>query len=581
MSSPSIAIVGAGPGGLAAAMLLQASGARVTIYEAQPRIGGRTERVEQEGFTFDRGPTFFLMPHVLDELFAATGRRLADFADLTRLDPMYRLVFARAGQPAKTLDCTQDLAEMARRIAAFSASPGDGDRFIPYMLDNRRKLALFEPILRGSFPNFRSLLSLDLIKSALVLHPLQSVHSQLTKRFDDPMVRLALCFQAKYLGMSPFKCPSLFSILPYIEYQFGVWHPRGGCNALMSAMAGAVETMGAEIKTSTPVQRILFDGARAVGVHAAGRDQRHDHVIMNADASWALQNLVPQALRPKWRDKKLQGMDYSCSALMLYLGVRGPIDLPHHTICVAEDYPKNIREISGDLTLSDDPSFYICNPSRTDPTLAPPGHSSLYVLVPVPNLRSQADWRDPATLAAVRARALDRVARIIGEDIRPRIVTESTFTPADWQGRNIAFGATFNFGHGLMQMLCFRPQHHLPTTSNLWLVGGGTHPGSGLPVIFLSAQAVARELCKRAGLEYAGDVAPPQRVMPRTPGVAPVVRVPEVRAALASEIKDEPVRESSTVPAAASSPAPLPVATPAATHADDLIPPLFRGPVGV
>lgn len=508
-----VAVIGAGPGGLGAALLLAASGVRVTIYESQPVIGGRSARLTLKSrpgdeYHFDRGPTFFLMPYVLDEIFAASGRRLADYAELTRLDPMYRLVIGSPGGAAPTtIDCTQDVAEMSRRLAALD--PRDGANFPRFIADNRAKLSVFEPVLRKPFRTATDLLDPALLRAAPRLKPLTSVHGYLSGYFRDPRVRLALSFQTKYLGMSPYKCPSLFSILPLIEYEYGIWHVRGGLNRLMHAMADACTELGVTIRCGQPATGIAFEGRRAVGVQAGGTTHAHEHVLINADASWAISNLIPSSLRRglgAWSDKRLQNMDYSCSTYMLYLGLDRAVDLPHHTISISSRYEENLRDITEDLRLSAEPSLYVCNPSRLDPTLAPPGHSALYVLVPTPNLKAGIDWN--ASAARLREQALDKVSALAGFDVRGHIVAERAFTPSDWQAMNIAYGATFNLAHGLMQMLHRRPQHELAGVQNVWLAGGGTHPGSGLPVIFLSSQIAAKQLCQRMGVAYAGTAAP-------------------------------------------------------------------------
>jgi phytoene desaturase len=507
-----VAIIGAGPGGLGAAMLLAASGVSVKVYESQPVIGGRTARLTLRGpageYHFDRGPTFFLMPYVLDEIFAASGRRLADYVELTRLDPMYRLVIgdAKGGAPT-TIDCTQDIAEMSRRLARLDER--DGARFPDFIAANRTKLAVFEPVLRKPFRTAIDLLSGEMIRALPLLKPTLSVHGYLSKYFRDPRVRLAMSFQTKYLGMSPYKCPSLFSILPLIEYEYGVWHAKGGLNQLMHAMATACAEMGVEIATDQPVETIAFEGKRAAGVQVRGRRHAHEHVLINADASWAITNLIPADLRRglgAWSDKRLASMDYSCSTYMLYLGLDRRVDLPHHTIAISSKYEDNIRDITDNGRLSEDPSLYICNPSAMDPSLAPAGHSALYVLVPTPNLKGSIDWSRQA--AGLREQALDRVSRLAGFDVRSHIVAEKPSTPEDWKAMNIAYGATFNLAHGLMQMLHRRPQHELAGVENVWLAGGGTHPGSGLPVIFLSSQIAARKLCQRLGVPYAADREP-------------------------------------------------------------------------
>ncbi len=512
---PSVAIVGAGPGGLAAAVLLLASGARVTVYERMDRVGGRTSRLTQQGasgvYHFDTGPTFFLMPYVLDEIFRAAGERMDDHLTLTRLDPMYRLVFG-AGRDAQggrlRLDCTQDVEEMVRRIGAIE--PADGEAFRAIMRDNRAKLAAFEPVLRRAFRSPLDVLAPEMIKALPHLAPTQSVAQWLSRRLKNEHVRMAMSFQSKYLGMSPLKCPSLFTILPFIEYEWGIWHPRGGCNAIMGALAGLVERLGGEVRTGSSVERLSFEGRACTGVVVNGHAQAHDHVVMNADAGWALKNLVPAELRGgltgAQSDARLDAMDYSCSTAMLYLGVRGAVNLAHHTIYISEQYQENIGQISRGEALTADPSLYVCNPSPVDGTMAPAGCSSVYVLIPTPNLKGGQDWR--AAMPGLRRRALDRIAELAGERIDDRIECERVYTPEDWRGMNINFGATFNLAHGLDQMLFLRPRAEVPGVKNVWLVGGGTHPGSGLPVIFLSSQIAARLLCERAGLSYAGRATP-------------------------------------------------------------------------
>lgn len=522
-SGSSVAVIGAGPGGLASAMLLAASGVDVTVYEAGPTVGGRTSRVHMPSpvgdFGADRGPTFFLMPYVLEEIFAATGRRLSDYADLRRLDPMYRLLLGRPGQEPLKVDATQDVAEMSRRLAAVE--PADGAAFERFIADNRTKLRLMEPILRSSIRSPLDLLNAGTMKVLPHLHPHLTVAQLLKKYFKNPYVRLAVSFQSKYLGMSPMDCPSLFTILPFIEYEYGVWHPIGGCAALMEAMAEACREMGVEIRCSSRVAELGLDGDRVTGVKLEGESHVREHaqVLVNADATWALKALLPERLRPRAdSDAKLDARRYSCSTYMLYLGIQGEVDLPHHTIFVSSKYEQNLADITSNGRLSEDPSVYVCNPTPIDPTLAPAGHSSLYVLMPTPNTRAsdgKVQW-DPSTAEGrkIRATVLEQLECRFGiANIERRIRAEHVTTPMDWKrGADgigaINHGATFNMAHNLGQMLHKRVQHEYPSVRGLYFCGGGTHPGSGLPVIFLSSQIVARTMCQRMGVAYAGDRAP-------------------------------------------------------------------------
>lgn len=508
--TPSVGVVGAGPGGLATAMLLAASGMQVTIYEAQPVVGGRTRRLEfgpeDRRFAFDCGPTFFMMPYVLEEIFAATGRRLSDYAELTRLDPMYRLLLGRPnGQAPITIDATQDLDRMAAQLAAIE--PHDGPAFLRFIRDNRTKLELMTPILRAPIRGLGDLMTWDAIKVAPTLTPWKSLYDLLSGYFKNEQIRLALSFQSKYLGMSPFECPSLFSILPFIEYEYGIWHPRGGCNALTAAMAEVCTEYGASIRCGEPVERLLFQGRRCTGAVVGGEERHHDHMVLNADATWAMKHLIPESLRGGWTDEAIDRKRYSCSTFMMYLGVEGEVDLPHHTIYTSTRYKQNIDDIAVHGRLTEDPSTYVCNPSRIDPTLAPAGDSSLYVLVPTPNAQARIDWASATPM--LRERTYAQLERVFGiADIRNRVVSEHLVSPADWRAERINHGATFNLAHSLSQMLHRRPHHRLQGLDGLWLVGGGTHPGSGLPVIFLSAEITTRLLCAETGCPCPLDEAP-------------------------------------------------------------------------
>ncbi len=480
-------VIGSGPGGLASAILLASSGVRVKLFERLPHVGGRTSTIEADGYKFDLGPTFFLYPRVLDEIFKAAGTSLRAEVEMTRLDPQYRLIFGAGGK----LDCTPDIDQMVQRIA--SISPQDGEGFRRFIQENRTKLHLMEPCLEQPFLSWRDLMSLSLVKVLPFLRPHQSLDTYLKRFFNDPRIRLALSFQSKYLGMSPFRCPSLFSILSFLEYEHGVWHPTGGCGAITKAMARVAERLGVEMHLGEPVSEILFAGRRAVGIRSTEELHHTDAVVLNGDFARVIQKLVPNHLRRRWSDANIAKKKFSCSTFMMYLGIEGQFDLPHHNIYIASDYERNLREIEDEHVLSENPSVYVQNASVTDPTLAPKGHSALYVLAPVTHLHPNVDWA--AERVAFRARVLRQIENAGFTDVESRIRYERVLTPNDWDQRyEIHMGATFNLAHSLSQMLHLRPKNRFDDMDGLYLVGGGTHPGSGLPVIFESARISSRLL---------------------------------------------------------------------------------------
>jgi len=494
--SKKIIVVGAGPGGLASSLLLAASGAQVKVFERLPVVGGRTSAIEADGFRFDLGPTFFLYPRVLEEIFAAAGARMLDEAPMVRLDPQYRIQFGGGGQ----IDATADVTRMEEQISRLSAADAPG--FRRFLAENRTKLHLMEPCLESPFVGWGDLLQMRMLKLLPWLRPHQSVDQYLQRFFRDPRVRLAFCFQSKYLGMSPFRCPSLFSILSFLEYEYGVWHPLGGCNAVTLALAKVARRLGVEIHLDEPVEEIVMNGRRAVGVRTRSGVQHADGVVLNADFARAMERLVPDGLRRRWTDAKLARKKYSCSTFMLYLGVEGRFDLPHHTIHIARDYEGNLADIEQRHILSEDPSFYVQNACVTDDSLAPRGCSSLYVLAPVTHLHPNVDWKREAK--RYRDLLLRKIAQAGYEDVERRIRYERVVTPEVWDQRyEIYRGATFNLAHSLDQMLHLRPRNRFEEFDGLYLVGGGTHPGSGLPVIFESARISSRLLLEDLGLEPA------------------------------------------------------------------------------
>ncbi|TWU03746.1 phytoene desaturase [Neorhodopirellula pilleata] len=488
MNKKKVVIVGAGPGGLASAMQLAKAGCEVTILERRDRVGGRTSAIEMDGFRFDCGPTFFLYPRVLSEIFHSAGYDLMDEVPMERLDPQYRLTFGGGGQ----LDCSADMEKMDRQIAQFA--PADVGQLQKYMDDNRVKLEKFRPILEQPFSSPLDLLRPSVLAAASKVHPLRSLGQELERYFSDPRLVIAFAFQAKYLGMSPFNCPSLFSILSFLEYEYGVFHPIGGCSRVSERMAEIAQEMGVIIRLNEPVESIELQGKRLTALRTSEGRYDADAFVINADFADWITKTVPNEMRRRWKNEQVAKKKFSCSTYMLYLGIEGLYeDLPHHNIHISETYDQNLRDIESDHVISQDPSVYVQNACVTDPTLAPAGCSTLYVLVPVTHQHANVDWSresDP-----LREKTLDQLAAIGLDDVRDRIRVEHRITPDDWNSDYAIYkGATFNLAHNLGQMLHLRPRNRFEELDGVYLVGGGTHPGSGLPVIYESSRISSRLL---------------------------------------------------------------------------------------
>lgn len=492
-----IAIIGAGPGGLTAAMILAARGFDVTVFEAKDRVGGRNAELRLGEFRFDTGPTFLMLNFILREMFEEAGRNIDDYLSFTRLDPMYRLVF-----DDRDLRPSADPARMRAEIArAFPGEEAGLDRFLA---DEKARFDKLFPCIQKDYSSLGSLFSLPLLKAAPYLDIGRSVFDVLGKYFRSDKLKLAFTFQAKYLGMSPWDCPGFFTMLSYIEHAYGVYHVQGGLNAISAGMARAAEANGAKIRLSSPVRRVITEGGAARGAELrSGEVFRCDEVVINADFGHAMTTLFEKGALSKYSPEKLQAREFSCSTFMLYLGVdKVYAGLPHHTIAFAADYRANVEDIFRRKALSGDVSVYVQNASVTDPTLAPPGKSTIYILVPVPNLDGGTDWAaEKPRLRELALRLAEERAGFAG--LRNHIQAERVITPADWRDEyGVYKGATFNLSHKLSQMLYLRPRNKFEELRNCWLVGGGTHPGSGLPTIYESARITSNLLCREHGVPF-------------------------------------------------------------------------------
>ncbi|KAA6456641.1 phytoene desaturase [Acidobacteria bacterium AB60] len=487
----SVAIVGAGPGGLAAAMLLAQRGFRVQVFEKQDVIGGRNAEVRLGEYRFDLGPTFLMMKFLLDELFAEGGRKSTDYLQFKKLDPMYALAF-----PDKTMLARSHPEQMKAEIDRHF--PGEGANLERFLKRESLRFQKLYPCLQKPYGTVASLISPTLLAAVPHIAAGRSLYSVLGDYFRSDELRLAFTFQSKYLGMSPWDCPGLFTMIPYTEHAHGVYHVMGGLARISHAFAQISREEGAEIHTSSSVARVLLDGRRAVGVQlASGEKIPSDDVIINADFGHAMATLFPASDLGRYKPSRLRKRKFSCSTFMMYLGLDRTYDAEHHMIVFARDYKRNIEAITRGQDGSEDMSLYIRNSCANDAYCAPAGHSALYILVPVANNSSGIEWGE-------RKHALrEHVMRTLRDrtpygDVSAHIQRELIVTPQDWEQKYSVFlGATFNMAHSWNQMLYMRPHNQFEQFSNCYLVGGGTHPGSGLPTIFESARISANLLCQK------------------------------------------------------------------------------------
>ena len=485
-----IVIIGAGIGGIAAAGRLAKAGHKVTVFEKNAIPGGRASIIEREGFRFDTGPTLFLMREVFAETYSALGERLEDHLELIQLDPTYRVHF----HDGTHLDLSYRLPFMREQLDAIE--PGAFERFLQFMAEGYKhyKLSLEKFVGR----NFYSYLDYFSPQNLPLLFRLKALtkHAANTRRyFKDPRLFAAFSFQNMYLGLSPYDAPATFSLLQYTELGDGVWFPKGGMYRPIESLAKIAEGLGVRFEYNTPVRNIRVNGRRAEGVTLIdGTFVKADVVVANADLPYVYSHLLPDnGIAAKLLRKK-----FTSSALMFYWGVRGEKSpaLLHHNVFLADnEYRLSFDKIFKELTLPQTPSFYVNAPARTDPSFAPPDGDSLMVLVPVGHL----DEENPQDWVALRERArhfvISKLEEIGVRDLSRRIIFEETIGPPEYlRTLNLAKGAAFGLSHNFLQVGYLRPHNRHPRYSNLYFVGASTHPGTGLPIVLISAKLTTERI---------------------------------------------------------------------------------------
>jgi phytoene desaturase len=488
MTSPSVAIIGAGIGGIAAAAHLARRGLHVTVVEKNARPGGRCDRFTRDGHHFDSGPTLLVMPLLYEAEFAALGASVREMLDLRRVDPTYQLVFDDGGRLALTSD------PQAMREQLESIEPGSFEGFLRYLDEGRRHYDLaMERLVNRDFRTASEFFSFNNLPLLFSLKPLARHYRNMSAYFDEPRLKAAFTFQDVYMGLSPFEAPATFSMMPYTELAHGVWYPRGGMYRVVEALMEIARRAGVEFVFNAEVERIEVNGSCARGlVLADGHGLSADVILANADLPYVYQQLLPK----DGLAQRLARKRFSCSVISFFWGVDKPYErLGPHTLFLADDYRENFESIIHDLTLPVNPSLYIHAPARLDPTMAPPGEDTLIAIVPVGHLdeTDEQDWRTLHDLA--RQAVFRRLATLGITDLETHLKFEVNYTPLSWRKRyNLMKGSTHGLCHNLTQLGYFRPQNRHPRYHNLYFVGASTHPGTGMPTALVSARLVAKRI---------------------------------------------------------------------------------------
>ncbi len=489
------AVIGSGFGGLALACRLQSAGVQTTLYEKRDRLGGRAYVYEQDGFTFDAGPTVVTDPTALEELFALTGRKLSDYVELLNVDPFYRLLW----EDGYSFDYCSDEARLLEQIRAKNPPDAEGyQRFHKYSEEVFREG--YQKLGAVPFLSFWSM-----IRAAPQLATLQSyrsVYSRLSDFVKDKQLREAFSFHTLLVGGDPFKTSAIYALIHALERKWGVWFPRGGTGALIQGMARLFQDLGGEVKLSAPVERIETEGDRVTHILTPdGESRAYDVIASNADIVHTYEKLLGRSPRGQKMARGIKRKAFSNSLFVAYFGLKKRHEnIAHHSIIFGPRYRELIAEIFKGPTLPDDFSLYLHRPTASDPALAPEGCDGFYVLSPVPNLaKADIDW----DVEGPKYR--DRIFQYLEERYLPGLsedlVTSRIFTPKDFETElNAHLGSAFSIEPILTQSAYFRIHNRDDAISNLYFVGAGTHPGAGIPGVVGSAKATAGLVLEDLGL---------------------------------------------------------------------------------
>jgi phytoene desaturase len=491
-------VVGAGVGGLAAAARLAHAGFDVQVFEKTGGPGGRCNQIKADGFTWDLGPTIILMPEVFQETFRALGRRLEDYLTLQRCDPNYRIHY----RDGSAITFTSELCAMGEELERVE--PGSFQRYLAFLAQGRTQYRTgLDHLVGRNYSGITDYFVPSVLKRVFEVRAHRRMYSDVGRFFKDERLRAAMTFQSMYLGVSPFAAPGVFALLPFTELGVGVWFAKGGLYAIPLALEKVAREEGVKLHYNQPIKRILCEGKRTTGVELeSGERVAADVVVCNADLPYAYEKLLDPEVT---RLKRKQSLRFTSSGYMLYLGMRRRYDgFLHHNVYFGRDYKGSFDDIFERFRVPEDPSFYVNAPAHTDPSLAPPGKDSLYVLVPVPHQPHEShgqggiDWKQEGP--RVRAKVFQRLAELGYPDLERDIEVERVVTPDDWASSfNLARGSAFGLAQNFFQIGPFRPSNQDPRVRNLFFVGASTQPGTGLPTVIISARLAVERILAWVG----------------------------------------------------------------------------------
>lgn len=481
-----IIVIGGGFGGLGAANRLAAQGHEVTLFDKRDKLGGRGYQYEINGFKFDGGPTVMTVPYMFDEIFELAGRNRDDYFKLVPVDPFYRIFNEKTDYFNYYRGTEETLAEIDKW------NPADRDGYKKFIDHTLNVFNSFNQFTDKPFLKFSEMVKI--MPDVIRLGGYWDTYRKVSQYIKDPFLQRVFSFHPLLIGGSPLDTPSIFTLISQFEKQWGVFYAIGGTGAVVAGLGRLFEELGGQVHLETEVKEILVEGRRVTGVRLSdGSEHKADVVISNGDVAFTYKYLIPSQYRKKYTDRKIDRMKYSMSLFVIYFGTkRRYLDskFAHHNIIINDRYKGLLKDIFSDAPLPEDFSLYLHMPTYTDPSIAPDGCESFYVLSPVPTLKNGTDWNEVAK--PYRDSIMQYLEDNYLPDLQENIIAEHSIDPLHFQNTlNSYRGAAFSIKPSLFQVAWLRPHNRSEEFDNLYFVGAGTHPGAGVPSVLASGKIAA------------------------------------------------------------------------------------------
>lgn len=490
-----VIVIGAGLGGLSAAIRLAAKGFSVCVLERNETIGGKVNFLASNGYSFDTGASLLTMPHVFRELFEAAGKRLEDYLTLEKLEPICRYFWTDGA----TLDASQNLSKTENEIAKIE--PRDVEGFRKFIADSKHKYEVAErTFLAHSLNDLPKLIRPQYFRDLLAISSLKTLDKHHAKYFQSKKLRQLFNRYATYNGSSPYQVPATFALIPSVEFGLGAWYVKGGIYRIPMALEKLSHELGVKFRFNSQVERVLIENEEAIGVKLKnGEILESDFVVANSDAIETYRSLIDKNSRPRFSDKRIADTEPSCSGFVLLLGVKKKYaQLAHHNIFFSDNYKAEFDAIFNKKRLAANPTIYLCATSRTDRTQAPPDSENLFILVNAPYTSSETDWiKEAQNYRNLIIRKLESFGL---KDLEESIEFEKAITPEDLESKYLANrGSIYGVSSNSIFSAFMRPPNQSRDVKNLFFSSGSTHPGGGMPLVLLSGKMAAELICRQTG----------------------------------------------------------------------------------